>query len=257
MSTIQNKKTLYFRWLLLLSMGSSCAAQAASQQDIQHLRTLSYSVIDNVLVYHNPQGRPFDNENAETYRGDLQRLKLLSEQLGLREVQVQAEQLELAVAGLHNLPQSTTDTRESIPPYSLWIPQVIEQQDLIASTLTALYAEQPATSQAQQELHKLSWDIERLSLSYQLSAFSHLVAQTWILDDQTVAALDDSIRQRFSALPQQHVELATTLSKLQGRYHFVRGYLVKPGRTWAPNAVDRYLIGTARELDGAAAELVP
>ncbi|MCY1542872.1 hypothetical protein D9M68_786470 [compost metagenome] len=172
-------------------------------------------------------------------------------------MEAQAEQLEQAVAGLKNLPQSTSDTRESIPPYSLWLPQVIEQQDLIATTLAGLYAEQPAASQAQQALHELSWDIEKLSLSYQLSAFSHLVAQTWILDDQTVAALDDSIRQRFSALPQQHAGLTTTLSKLQGRYHFVRGYLVNPGQSWAPNAVERYLIGTARDLDEAAAELVP
>ncbi|AOE86806.1 hypothetical protein [Pseudomonas sp. TCU-HL1] len=257
MSTIHNKKTLYLRWLLLLSMGSIATAQAASQQDIQQLRTLSYSVIDNVLVYHNPQGRPFDNDNAETYRRDLQKLKQLSAQLGLSKVTAQAEQLEREITGLQNLPQSASDTRENIPPYSLWLPQVIQQHDLISTALAELYAEQPVASQAQRSLHNLSWDIERLSLSYQLSSFTQLVAQTWMLDDQAVAALDDSIRQRFSDLPQQHAELTDTLSKLQGRYHFVRGYVVKPGQTWAPNAVDRYLLGTARELDAAAGELVP
>lgn len=255
MSTIHNKKTLYFRWLLLFSMGSIEAAQAASQQDIQQLRTLSYSVIENVLVFHNPQGSPFNNDNAETYRRDLQRLKQLSAQLGLPEVTVQTEQLERDIVGLQNLPQSTSDTRESIPPYSLWLPQVIQQQDLIATTLSDLYAEQPAANQAQQALHNLSRDIERLSLSYQISAFPHLVAQTWILDDQTVAALDDSIRQRFSDLPQQHAQLAPALSKLQSRYHFVRGYLIEPSQSWVPNAVERYLMSTSKELDRAAAEL--
>lgn len=258
MSQSNNKKTLYFlRGLLLLWLGGSAPAHAATQQDIQQLSSLSYSVLENVLVYHNPLGVPFDTGNADAYRRDLQQLRQQSALLGLPDIGAQAERLDNAIADLHHLPQTFSDLRKSIPPYSLWLPQVIEQQEQLATTLADLYARQTDASPAQQALHGLGHDISRLSLSYQISAFPHLVAQAWILDDQAVMTLDTSIRQRFETLPQQYPEMAALLNKLRGRYNFVRGYLVTPGQAWAPNAVGRYLMGTVRDLDKAAAALAP
>lgn len=255
MSKTYNKKLLVLCALLLLSMLQNTLVHAASRQDIQQLRTLSYSVIDNVLVYHNPLGTPFGSGNAEAHARDMQRLLQLSVLLALPEVTAQAKQLDAAIADLRHLPHSASDTRSSLPPYSLWIPQVIEQQSLLSALLSDLYERQPASSDVQQELHGLSQDIQRLSLSYQLEAFPHLVSQLWMLDKQTVVDLDASVGKRFAELSARDTELAAALEKLPGRYQFVRSYLLNPVAPWAPSAVERYLLNTARELDNIAARL--
>ncbi|MFN9525610.1 MAG: hypothetical protein ACK563_04185 [Pseudomonadaceae bacterium] len=257
MSQTNNKNTLYFHWLLLLWLGCSTLTHAATQQDIQHLRSLSYSVLENVLIYHNPQGIPFDAGNAEVYQRDLQQLRQQSANLGLPDIVSQAEQLDSAIADLHHLPQSNSEMRGSIPPYSLWLPQVIDQQALLATTLAELYTRYTDASPLQRELHGLSRDISRLSLSYQISAFPHLVAQAWILDEQTVTELDAAIWQRFEQLPRQYPETADVLNKLRKRYNFVRRHIATPGQAEVTNAVERYLMSTVRDLDSTAAMLAP
>lgn len=257
MSKTKNNKLLFVRILLLLGTCCSVLANAASLQDIQQLRTLSYSVINHVLVFHNPGGSPYDPDNADGYQHAMQDLLQLSQRLDLPEVTAQAQLLSTSLEDLRNLPQSVTDTRTSLPSYSLWLPQVIEQQSQLASLLSELYSRQASANAnpLQQQLHSLSWDIERISLSYQLSAFTYLVAQAWILDEQTTIELDASIQKRLAALPAQDARLAAPLQKLPSHYHYVRRYLLNPDAGWKPGAVNRYLLGTALALDIAAQQL--
>lgn len=255
MSKTKNKRLLLIRLFLLLGTFCSALANAASLQDIQQLRTLSYSVIDNVLVFHNPGGSPYDPDNADAYQHAMQDLLQLSQRLDLPEITAQAQLLSASLEGLRNLPQSATDTRTSVPPYSLWLPQVIEQQNQLAHLLSELYTRQPNTGSIQQQLHSLSWDIERLSLSYQLSAFTYLVAQTWILDEQTIAELDASIQKRLIDIPTHDAGLAEPLRKLPSHYHYVRRYLISADDGWNPGAVNRYLWGITYDLDNAAQQL--
>lgn len=257
MGIVKNKNWLSVTTFFALCFAALSTAHAASRQDIQQLRTLSYSVVDNVLLYHNPNGTPYQLNNAEAYQRDLQRLLQLSAQLGLTDVTARAKQLESAITDLKHLPKSAADIRDTLPPYSSWLPQVLEQHSELTSVLAELYARQPATSELQQELHTLSQDIARLSLSYQLDAFINLVAEQWLLDRQTVNEIDASVLERFANLSAHESELSGKMEKLRGRYLFVRGYLLKPGQDWAPSAVERYLLSTARDLDSVAAVLTP
>ncbi len=242
-------------WLHLL-IGTLCSANAHStvQQDIQQLRTLSYSTLVNALMYHNPNGTPYDPGTAEAYQTDLQHLLRKTKQLGVPEAIDQTEQLSAAIADLHHLTQSRANIRNVIPPYSLWLPQVIEQQALLNTLLSDLYARQPPTSEQQKTLHELSQDIERLLLSYQISAFPTLVTHTWVLDEQAVATLDASILQRLEQLS-AHPKLNSPLKKLAVRYQPIRRYLLDPATDWAPSAVARYLLNIARQLDSLAGNI--
>lgn len=253
MSANKNK-LLALGAFLLLSL--TLPTHAVSRQDIQQMRTLSYSVINNVLVYHNPNGTPFDPSNAENYQRDLQRLLQLSTQLHLPEINARTMQLEAAIANLRHLPQSTSSTRDKLPPYSSWFPQILDQQSQLNTLLSELYVSQPPANELQQELHSLSQDIQRLSLAYQLESFTYLVSHQWMLDQQTVIELDASVQRRFAELAARDPDLGTALDKLPVRYHFVRGYLLKPGG-WAPSAVERYLMSTTQDLDKAAATVTP
>ena len=96
----RHKTKLSLHYLLLFCLGSSASGHASSRQDIQQLRTLSYSVLENVLVFHNPMGSPFDSSNSDTYRRDLQQLRQSAATLGLVEIATQADQLDAAVADL-------------------------------------------------------------------------------------------------------------------------------------------------------------
>ncbi|WP_423357431.1 hypothetical protein [Pseudomonas citronellolis] len=242
-------------WLAMLCLLCSVCGHASNRQDIQELRTLSYSVLENVLVYHNPQGSPFDSENATRYQVSLQRLHDHAAKLGRTDILEQTTRLAIAVAGLRNLPQSSTGIRTSIPPYSLWLLPIVEQQQKLVDELGTLYAETPSSSPVQQALNDLSQDVARLSLSYQLAVFPQLMAQIWTLDEAGASALDASIRQRFETLPRQYPEAAGTLEKLQRRYHFVHGHLAVPDKNVAPSAVERYLLSTSNDLDDLASRL--
>jgi hypothetical protein len=246
-----NKNPFCF-WLCLL-IGMICSAQAHStnQHDIQQIRSLSYSVLVNVLMYYNPNGTPYDLGTAETYQADLQLLLRKTKQLGMPEAAVQAERLSATIADLRHLPQSRADIRDVTPPYSLWLPQVIEQQTLLNALLSDLYERQTATSELQRTLHQMSWDIEQLLLSYQISTFPGLVAQAWILDERTVAALDTSIQTRFEELS-ANPELASSLGRLSVYYQSIRHNLLDPATNWSPSTVARYLLTAARQLDSLA-----
>ncbi|MEO8640737.1 hypothetical protein, partial [Pseudomonas sp.] len=185
------------------------------------------------------------------------RLLLLSALLDLPEVTTQVKLLDETIADLRHLPQSASDIRDSLPPYSSWIPQIIDQQDRLLTLLSEQYARQPAISEMQQELHGLSQDVGRLSVAYQLDAFTYLVAQQWMLDREAVIKLDASILQRFSDLSAREPALSVTLGKMLGRYNFVRGYLLKPDKGWAPSAVERYLMSVANDIDNTASTLKP
>lgn len=239
-------------WLyLLIGVFCSMPAHSASRQEIQQFRTLSYSVINHVLVYHNPNGSPYGLDNAEAYQQDLRLLLQTANQLRLPEAVDQTERLSAAITDLNHLPNSRADIRDITPPYSLWLPQVIEQQALLSARLSELYEQQATISERQRTLHQLSWDIERLLLSYQISAFPNLVAQSWILDERMVVALDASIQKRFDKLSADP-ELTDSLEKLSTRYQSIRRNLLDPATNWAPSAVARYLLSVARELDSLA-----
>ncbi len=246
-----NNKTLLALALCLLFSLTSPFAQAASQQQIQQLRSLSYSVVENALVFHNPAGTPYDANNAQTYQHDLQQLTQQAQNLGLTDISEQAKQLSSAIADLQHLPQTPAASRVAIPGFAQWFPQVLEAHGQLLTLLDQRYHQAQAGSAQQQALHQLSWDLQRLSLHYQLTAFPYLTLQLWMLDDDSLKALDASVEQRLEALPAGD----GNLDKLAARYRFVRGYLLKPGEGWAPNAVQRYLWGTANELDNAAGKL--
>ncbi|MEK1940289.1 MAG: hypothetical protein AAAB16_07910 [Pseudomonas sp.] len=246
-----NKKTLLYLGLCLLVSMCSAVATGASQHDIQQLRSLSYSVVDNALVFHNPLGTPYDPSNAQAYQHDLQQLMLKAQSLGLSDVSARAKQLSAVVADLQHLPQNAADSRATIPAYRQWLPQVIEQHAALLTLLDQHYTNATPGSAEQQALHQLSWDLQRLSLHYQITAFPYMSVQVWMLDDSTLNALDATVQQRLSQLPAGD----DNLDKLAARYHFVRGYLLKTGENWAPNAVQRYLAGIATALDNAAGKL--
>ena len=235
---------------LLLGLASPFS-QAASQQQIQQLRSLSYTVVDNILVFHNPLGVPYDIANAQAYQQALQQLMQQAQALGLSDVSAQVQRLNTAVADLQHLPQNAADSRSNIPAFRQWLPQVIEQQGQLLVLLDERYRQANGGNPEQQALHQLSRDLQRLSLHYQLNAFVYLAVPTWMLDETQLSALDASVQQRLAQLPGGD----GNLDKLAARYHFVRGYLLKPGEGWAPNAVQRYLASSAAELDSAAARL--
>lgn len=246
-----NKNSLLYICLCLLFSIYSPFTLAVSQQDIQQLRSLSYSVIDNVLVFHNPLGEPYDTSNAQVYQHDMQQLMLRAQALGLSDVSERTKQLSSAVADLQNLPQNLADSRATIPAFRQWLPQVIEQHAELVSLLNTHYQAATAGRVQQRDLHHLSWDLQRLSLHYQLTAFPYLAVPTWMLDDNALTAMDTSVQQRLSQLPAGN----GNLHKLSARYHFVRGYLLKPGEGWAPSAVQRYLSSISTGLDTAATKL--
>lgn len=242
-------------WLCLL-IGTICSAQAhsTSRQNIQELRTLGYSVLVNVLIYHNPNGTPYDLDTAQAYQTDLQLLQLKTKQLSLSQAAAQAERLNAVIADLRHLPQSTAEVRETIPPYSRWLPQVIEQQTLLNTLLSNLYDQQPVVSEQQRALHELSRDMERLLLSYQISAFPSLVTHGWVLDTQTLGTLDSSIQRRFADLSDDS-ELGAQLKKASLRYQSIRRHLLDPATNWSPSALARHLLMAARQLDSAAGNI--
>jgi len=228
-------------------------ARAASQQDIQQLRSLSDSVVENALIFHNPAGTPYDANNSQAYQRDMQALMQQTQRLGLSNISEQAKQLSSAVADLQHLPQTPAASRTNIPGFAQWFPQVLEAHEQLLALLNQHYQQAPAGNSKQQAYHQLSGDLQRLSLHYQLTAFPYLTLPRWMLDDDELKALDASVEQRLSQLPVG----AEHLDKLAARYNFVRRYLLNPGEGWAPNAVQRYLASTSLELDKAAARLTP
>lgn len=245
---VLNRKPSCLSLFLLIGMLCSVHAHSASRAEIQELRTLSYSVITNVLVYHNPNGNPYGLDNAEAYQRDLRLLLQSASRLRLSKAVNHTKGLSAAITDLRHLPNSRAEIRDITPPYSLWLPQVIEQQALMNALLSDLYENQATVSERQQKLHQLSWDIERLLLSYQISAFPNLVAQTWILDESSVLALDASIQNRFEMLSKDP-ELTASLGNVLTRYQSIRRNLLDPATNWAPSAVARYLLRVAKELD--------
>lgn len=217
------------------------------------MRTLGYSVMSNVLVYYNPNGTPYDAGNAEALRRDMAKLREQGKRFALAQVTQQAEQLDVAIANLANLPQSVAEMRSISPAYSRWLLPVIELYWPLETTLTGLHAEQPAIADRQADLHGISHDVERLLLSYQMTAFPNLGADIWLLDDSTVAALDKSITSRLSELSVQGPVQASALQMPVRDYRFVRKFVLDQGAQQAPNAIERYLMRAARALDTEAA----
>lgn len=242
-------------WLCLF-IGTICSAHAhsTSQQDIQELRTLGYSVLVNVLIYHNPNGTPYDLDTAQAYQTDLQLLQLKTKQLSNPQAAAQAERLNAMIADLRHLPQSRAEMREAIPPYSRWLPQVIEQQMQLSTLLSDLYDQQPVISERQRALHELSRDMEQLLLSYQISAFPSLVTHDGVIDAQTLGTLDSNIHQRFAELSDDS-ELGAQLKKAALLYQSVRRHLLDPATNWSPSTVARHLLMAARRLDSAAGNI--
>ena len=249
-----NFRTWICLWTcLFICTTCSTPAHSATQQDIQELRTLSSSILINILTYHNPNGTPYDLDAAEAYQGDLQRLLHKTQQLGMPDLIIQTERLRVAIEDLRHLPQSKADVRYVIPPYSLWLPQVIEQQALLNTVLSDLYARQASVSERQKTLHELSWKIERLLLSYQISAFPSLVTPDGVLDAQTLTALDASIQQHLTEL--SDVPELAQLKKIALHYQSIRLHLLNPATDWGPSAIARYLLGAAKQLDDLAGSI--
>lgn len=220
------------------------------------MRSLSYTLINNTLVYYNPSGVPYDDPDSRESKSELARMESLAEQLADPEVNSQLKALSAALASLqYELPQTRQKIRLVNPGYSRHLPQIIDQQDQMRKRLTQLYIQQPPTRESQLHLNKLANDVERLLLSYQISAFPALGADLFILDDESVRALDNSIITGFEALKELDSGLAKRLDQPHQAYLFVRERILNQSGNWAPNAVGRYLVSVINESNLIAREL--
>ncbi|MFV3411163.1 hypothetical protein ACNFH8_02685 [Pseudomonas sp. NY15436] len=132
-------------------------------------------------------------------------------------------------------------------PYAPWLPRVFELQAQLDGLLNQLLetANQAAT------LRAVSYDMERLLLSYEIASFANLGADIWILDDRTMAQLDASIVERLAGISSQFPDLAT----VQRDYQFVRRDQLSPNGRWIPAGVNRYLARAASTLNSRAESL--
>lgn len=252
-----NKKTWLISFCLLVGLaGVASTASAAGRQELQEMRSQSYSLISNVLIYYNPLGTPYDAANTSASEHDLAGLKALALRLSDAEVNERIKNLSNLITDLqHHLPQSRKEIRSVNPGYSRWLPQIIEQQDQLQQRLSQLYAQQPPAGEHQTLLHMLAHDLERLHLSYQVSSFWSLGADLFILNEQTIRALDASILAGLNKLKDADNDLSERLEQPSRTYRFARERAMNQYGDWAPNAVGRYLGSTVDELNLVARNL--
>lgn len=220
------------------------------------MRSLSYSLINHMLIYYNPLGKPYDAGLAQAINSDLARLEGLARLVADPQLNEQLSRLSTMLDELeHQLPQSRKQIRDVNPGYSRWLPQIIEQQDQLQQRLSQLYAQRPPAGEHQTLLHMLAHDLERLHLSYQVSSFWSLGADLFILNEQTIRALDASILAGLNKLKDADSDLSERLERPSRTYQFVRERALNQHGDWAPNAVGRYLGSTVDELNLVARNL--
>ncbi|MDF3842951.1 hypothetical protein P3W55_14665 [Pseudomonas citronellolis] len=215
--------------------------------EVQQIRSLSYSVVVNALLYYNQNGSPYEQDNARVGKQSLERLLELTGRDFPGPVHSCAEQLAQAVQELRHLPQSAAEVRSVSVPYSPWLPHVVELQ----ARLDGLLSQRPDTANQASSMRAVSHDIERLLLSYEIASFANLGADIWILDDRTMAQLDASIVERLTGLSSQYPDLVS----VQRDYQFVRRDLLNPTGHWTPTGVNRYLARAVSALNSRAESL--
>lgn len=220
-------------------------------QTIQDLRTTSYSLLTHVLIYYNPGGTPYDAVDASQVRDDLARLRWLSADLGNADVVVKIHEMAVSIERLEELPQSVAETRSISASYDRVLLPLIEQFNSLETIISSLHADHPEVGGQAPGLNALSHDLERLQLSYQLATFQGFSgASVWILDEQTISALDESIQNRLVALKLHNPQRVAVFEKVERDYQFVRKRVLQPSViNPVPNAVGRYLLRAARTLD--------
>jgi hypothetical protein len=194
-----NKKSCllsYLLILLLLACTRGEALAALNRQELQEARTLTTMTAVSVLLYYNLNGAHYEAENLEAFSHNLNRLRELSMQAGDASLADQIRLLDDAAAQLEQLPQSTADVRSAWPPYSRWLPGVIEAHFRLEESLAERYDAAPEMGQTQSRLHGLSHDIGRMLLSYQMASFPNFSGDIWILDERKLIALDVDIERR-------------------------------------------------------------
>lgn len=251
---MQNKKAFSLcrlvicGWLLSsIQLVQAGISPGGIDAEVQQVRSLSYAVVVNALLYYNQNGSPYEQENAKLMRQSLDRLLDLTRQDFPDPVRSCAEQLAQAVQALSHLPQSAAEVRSVSAPYAPWLPRVIELQAQLDSMLSQRLS---ATGQ-RAALRKVSHDIERLLLSYEIASFANLGADIWILDDGASVELDASIVERMVGLVSQFPELVAA----QRDYLFVRRDVLQPNGRWTPTGVNRYLARAAAALNNRAERL--
>src|SRR6218665_1290860 len=113
---------------MLLACSRGEALGATDRQTLQEMRTLATMTTANVLLYYNLNGIPYEAERLEAFTRDLRRLRELSGQTGDVALAERVDRLGEAIASLKELPQSSAEVRAVWPPYTRWIPGLIEAQ---------------------------------------------------------------------------------------------------------------------------------